>query len=152
MTDRLEGGVLELREVENREPTLFGVAIQEGRVAQGRSELFAPNSLQWSSDGIGILAEHRGAEESRAHPVRARDGSITIEARATAPLLDAWRSGRQAMSIEFVAHDEFVTAAGVREIRGAVLLAVALVHDGEYAQARAELRERPADEEYLRWL
>ena len=73
----------ELREASDG-PTLRGVVLQEGRAAQGgRLEVFAPLACCWPSNGIALLAEHRGSELARAVPTRDADGSLRIETRAT---------------------------------------------------------------------
>lgn len=125
-------------------PMLRGTLIQEGRAAAGgRAELFTPNSLVWPSDGVAILAEHRGRELARAVPERQPDGRITIETRATDEIRRAIDvDGRRYLSIEFFAHRENRTAAAVREVLRATVDAAALVPDPEYVQAVAEVRAR----------
>ena len=132
---------VEVRESETG-PMLHGVLIQEGRVASVRSEVFAPLSLVWASDGIAIRAKHLGAEDSRAIPTREANGEIRIAASASAPLVAAFNEGRRFLSIEFHALQETRSAAGIREIQRAFLPGVALVSDPEYQQARAEVRAR----------
>ena len=59
---------VELREASDG-PKLRGTILQEGRAAKGgRAELFAPGSVVWASDGIALLAEHRGAELAARRP------------------------------------------------------------------------------------
>ena len=125
-------------------PMLRGVILQEGRAARGgRAELFAPGSVRWPADGIAVRGEHLGAEIARAVPIREANGEIRIETRATPEVLAAIeQAGRRYMSVEFYALREHRTAAGVREIEAALVDAAALTDDPEYAQARAEVRER----------
>ena len=130
---------VELREASDG-PTLRGVVLQEGRAAQGgRAEVFAPLSVVWPSDGIALLAEHRGAELARAVPTRDADGSLRIETRATPAILAA-HATRKFFSVEFHAIQEVRTAGGVREITRALVDAAALVTSPEYPNVRAEVR------------
>jgi hypothetical protein len=122
---------------------LHGVILQEGRAAAGgRAELFAPGAVVWPSDGIGILPEHRGTVETRAVPTREPNGEIRIATKATPALFAAMQAGRRSMSVEFTSLEEVRTAAGVREIRRAMVSAAALTDRPEYEQTAAELRER----------
>ena len=124
-------------------PMLHGIILQEGRAASGgRAELFAPGAVVWPNDGIGILAEHRGAVETRAVPTREANGEIRIATAATPALSAAVEAGRRYMSVEFHALNEIRTPAGVREIRRAMVGAAALTDDPEYEQTQAELRQR----------
>ena len=131
---------VELREEGNE---LHGVLVQEGRAASGgRSELFAPGSISWPADGVGILTEHRGAPETRAFPHRDALGRINVRAQATAAIKDAIAAGKKFMSVEFRALEERTTKAGVREILSAYVAAAALVASPEYDVTAAEVRER----------
>ena len=122
--------------------TLAGVILQEGRAASQRSELFAPGSIAWPSDGVAILAEHRGqAVLARAVPTRAIDGSLRIETPATPAILEAYET-RKFFSVEFHAIAEVRTKGGVREITRALVDAAAMVKSPEYSQATAEIRAR----------
>ena len=125
-------------------PMLRGTILAEGRAAQGgRAELFAPGAVCWPSDGISILAEHRGRELARVLPERHPDGRITIETRATDDIRRAVDvDGRRFLSVEFFSHRENRTPAGVREIERATVDAAALVPSGEYSQATAEVRSK----------
>lgn len=152
---------VEIREQEGREPTLRGVIIQEGRAAAGgRAELFAPGSIVWPSEGMGIAAVHHGKVETRGQVIRQPDGRLTVTARATEAIQKAFEDGKRFLSVEFVPIDERRTSAGVREIVRAYVDRAALVHRPEYAQAVAEVREPlttgvtggPKREEVLRWL
>ncbi|MCY4057617.1 MAG: hypothetical protein OXG44_06420 [Gammaproteobacteria bacterium] len=132
---------VELRESESG-PTLEGVILQEGRAAQGgRAEVFAPGSVVWPSDGIGILTRHLGPVETRAIPERSDNGELRISVPATPALVAAVKAGKDGMSVEFVAHREQRTAGGVREIERAMVDAATLTSNPEYP-TRAELRER----------
>ncbi len=138
---------VEIREADGDGPRLHATILQEGRAARGgRAELFAPGSVDWPSNGIGITTRHHGSVETRAVPVRMPDGSIEIAARATPAIVDAVRGGRDRMSVEFRALREHRTAGGVREIESALVDRAALTDDPEYHQTAAELRER------RRWL
>lgn len=134
---------IELRQAERREPELIGTILTEGRAASGgRTELFAPGSVSWPSEGVGIAAGHDGETEVRAHPVRGRDGKLTIRARATASLRQAVENGSRFMSVEFHALQERRTQGGVREILSALVQRAALVPDPEYDTTAAELRNK----------
>ena len=136
---------VEVREAETpgREPTLHGTLIQEGRAASGgRRELFTPGSVEWPSAGVAIMTEHRGAVETRAQPIRQRDGRLTITARATDAIREAVKAGKRYMSVEFKAVEERVTQGGVREVLKALVSGAALVADPEYDVTVAELRKR----------
>ena len=133
---------VEIRQVQGREEKeIVGSIIQEGRVSQDRKEVFTPNSISWPTEGIAILAAHRGSVESRALPVRQRDGTLTIRARATDALREAVQSGKKYLSIEFHALSQEMMGGGtVREIRSALVSSAALVHAPSYIQTSAELR------------
>ena len=124
-------------------PMLRGVILTEGRAASGgRAELFAPGSVVWPSDGIGILTEHRATGEVRAVPTRDQaTGEIRVEARATDAIRRAVDvAGRRYMSVEFHAQEERTTAGGVREVLRAMVDAAALVCSPEYDVTSAEIR------------
>ena len=134
---------IELRQAERREPELIGTILTEGRAASGgRAEVFAPGSVSWPSEGVGISAGHGGATEARAHPVRQRNGELTIRARATEALRQAVEAGSRYMSVEFHALQERRTQGGVREILGALVQRAALVPNPEYDTTAAELRNK----------
>ena len=132
-------GQVEIRQAAEG-PTLYGVVIQEGRAARQRREVFAPGSVEWPSEGMGVLLEHRGQREIRAIPTRDSEGVIRIEAPATPAIREAVEAGRRFMSVEFHSLEERTTAGGIREIRRAYVPDVALVEDPEYGQTAAELR------------
>ena len=131
-------GTVEIRE---RGKTLYGTLVQEGRAARERRELFAPGSVYWPSEGVGIALEHRHTPVLAAMPRREADGRITIEARATSEIRSAVQSGRRFMSVEFFPKRENRTRGGIREILSALVDVVALVPDPEYATS-AEVRQR----------
>ena len=75
-------------------------------------------------------------------PRRAADGSITIEAAATAGIAAAVRGGATGMSVEFYPVRETRTVAGVREITAAYVDAAIVTSNPEYSQTSAELRTK----------
>ena len=126
------------------EPSLHGTMLTEGRAASGgRAEVFAPGSVEWPSQGVAILTEHRGKEETRAQPVRGRNGQITVMARATDAILDTVAAGKRFMSVEFRSLEERTTKAGVREVLRAFVDAAALTSSPEYDTTLAEVRSQP---------
>ena len=139
---------LELREDVSRQSPgrLSGVLIQTGRVASDRREVFTPGSVRWPANGVRLLAEHRGRMVGRFQPVE--DGS---EIRIDYALPDSAlgrevatevRAGRKAgLSVEFFATEER-SVQGVREVRGALVDAAAVVESPAYEQARAEIRSK----------
>ena len=132
---------IEIREAEGG-PHLYGTLIQEGRAARRRREVFAPGSIQWPSDGVGILTRHYGPPEGRAIPTREPDGRITLKAPATDPIREAVEGGRRFLSVEFHALRERRTEGGIREILRALVPDVALVPEAEYDMTPAEVRQR----------
>lgn len=136
---------VEVREGEpGREPTLRGTILQEGRAATGgRAEVFVPESVTWPENGIGVSVSHESEKvEARAHPVRQRDGRLTIEARATQAIREAVATGRRWMSVEFVSLRDRRTRGGVREVLSAIVSRAALVANPEYDTTAAEVRKR----------
>ena len=132
---------IELREADGDAPRLHGTIITEGSAARGgRAEVFRIGSLDWPSNGVAIRAEHLGAPETRAIPVRQPNGEIQIAARATPGLRAAYEAGRRSLSIEFRSVSEETTIAGVREIQGALLEGAALVRSPEYDGTGVEIR------------
>lgn len=137
---------IEIREQAGREPTLYGVILQEGRAATGgRRELFAPGAIEWPSEGVGVATEHLGPVETRGHVVRDRKGRLRLTARATEAIRQAFEDGKRFLSVEFRAIDERVTAGGVREIQRAFVGTAAMVRKPEYDTAVAEVRSAAAD-------
>lgn len=131
-------------EVEVREAAtgreLRGVMIQEGRAASELRELFAPGSIKWPAEGVGVLTEHWGPVETRGQVVRHDDGRLELSAPATAPIRAAVASGKRYLSVEFHSLAETRTRGGIREITRARVDRAALVSDPEYVQAKAEVR------------
>ena len=130
----------ELREVSG-EPKLSGTLIQEGRIARRRAEVFAPGSIQWPGNGIGVQVGHHSPVEVRAMPVRSPRGHIEISARTTPAIVEAVEAGKSGLSVQFYALKETRNASGVREIQEALVTHAALVESPEYEQGRAELRD-----------
>ena len=131
-------GTVEIRE---RGKTLYGTLVREGRAARERRELFAPGSVYWPSEGVGIALAHHHTPVLSAMPRRESDGRITIEAKATSEIRSAVESGRRFLSIEFFPKRENRTRGGIREILSALVDVVALVPDPEYSTS-AEVRQR----------
>ena len=125
------------------EPSLRGTMLTEGRAASGgRAEVFVPGSVEWPSEGVAILTEHRGTVEVRGQVVRQRDGKLTLTARATDAIKQAVAAGRKWMSVEFRALEERTTKGGVREVLRAFVPAAALVSSPEYDSTSAEVRSK----------
>ena len=134
---------IEIRQEEGRDPMLHGTMLTEGRAASGgRAEVFAPGSVEWPAAGVEIAPGHGLETETRAHPVRHRDGKLTFSARATDTLRQAVEAGRKYMSVEFVSLQERTTKAGVREVLKAYVQRAALVLTPEYDTTAAELRDK----------
>ncbi|MDE2812025.1 MAG: hypothetical protein OXM01_03320 [Gemmatimonadota bacterium] len=139
---------VEIREEAGREPTLYGVIVQEGRAATGgRREVFAPGAIEWPSEGVGVMTEHRGAIEVRGHVIRDRNGRLALTARATDRIVQAVRDGKRFMSVEFRALQERTTKGGVREILRAFVDSAALTDRPEYDTTAAEVRSAAGDVE-----
>ena len=100
MIEKTVSAEMEIREVAGRK-RLEGTLIQEGRVGRVRAEVFAPNSIRWPGEGVGILVEHRSQPEVMAMPVRLPDGRIQVSTRATEKMIQAVEAGQNGMSIEF---------------------------------------------------
>ena len=125
---------------------IVGTIIEEGRVASDRREVFTNGSVKFPSEGVQLLRGHGGDEVMTFIPKH--EGA---EIRIDAPLPDTSlgrsvaaevRSGaRSSMSVEFHSLDEGMVS-NVREVRSALVEAVALVEAGSYSQARAEVRAR----------
>lgn len=127
---------------------ITGTLIEMGRVANDRAEVFAPGSIKWPYNGVRLLAEHRGREVLRFVPEE-----VGAQLRINAPLPDTAlgrelaaeiRSGKRSdLSIEFHATEE-AQIAGVREVRSALVDAVAIATTGTgvYDQAKAEMRAK----------
>ena len=128
-------------EDESRESAgrLIATLLTEGVPARDRSELFEKGALRWDeNEGIPIDVQHvRSSLAARAFPVRASDGSLSIDT----PLIDGvW--GREAralikgkvatgMSIQFASQKES-RRGGLRVISQARLLRASVVDKGAY--------------------
>ena len=134
---------VEVRDSARGRKRLHGVMLTEGRAASGgRAEVFAPGSVSWPAEGIGILTRHYGPVEARAQPVRNTGGELQVAADATPAIREAVEAGRRFMSVEFHALEERTTAGGVREILSAYVTAAALTDSPEYDSSGAEVRHR----------
>ena len=137
---------VEIREAADSPGRLTGTILETGRVASDRREVFVPGSVQFPANGIRLLAEHRGRQIMRVEPV-ITGSEIRIDAALPDTSLgrevaSEIRSGRKrGLSVEFFPTSE-ATVSGVREVRGALIDAAAVVVDGAYSQARVEVRER----------
>ncbi len=136
---------IELRAERTSPGRVTGVLIEMGRVAGDRREVFTPGSVRFPSNGLRLLAEHRGRMVGRFEPIT--DGSqIRIDYQLPDTELGREvageiRSGRKAgLSVEFFPTEES-TVQGVREVRGALIDAAAVVADPAYKQARVEVRQ-----------
>ena len=135
---------------------ISGVILPLGRVAGDRKEIVIPGAVRWPTEGVALLAEHRGREVMRFVPVE-RDGELRIDERLPDTALgrevaDDVRSGRRSgLSVEFHALADAMVQT-VREIRSALVTGAAIVKAGAYAQARAEVRERSHHRRVLTWL
>ena len=133
-----------------------GTILPIGRVAGDRREVFAPGSVTWPSNGVRLLAEHRGRQVMRFTPLE-RAGNLEIDEQLPDTDLgrevgEDIRSGRRAgLSVEFNSLREKMTQ-GVREITGAIVDAAAVVGAPAYDQARAEVRSRRHHRRVLTWL
>ena len=124
-------------------PRLHATIIQEGRAASELAEVFAPHSVDWPANGVGIKLRHGQPVECRAMPTRGPDGSIQIAVKATPGIIRAVNNdGLRGMSIEFRSLDEHRTSAGIREITHALMEGAALADVPVYTQGAAEIRER----------
>ena len=134
---------IEIRESEDG-PRLFGTIVQEGRpsAVSEHAEVFAPNSVNWPANGIGIKTRHGQPIELRAMPTRAPDGSIMIAAKATPAIIRAVEDGMRGMSVEFRATEARRLPNGIREINAAFVESAALAQTPVYEQAQVEVREQ----------
>ena len=138
---------LELREGSTDDsPMLCGLILPVGRIAADRKEVFTPGSATFPSGGVRLLLEHQGREVMTFEPVVTSDGyrieaklPTTPEGVAAADLVRSRK--RSALSVEFRALEAEIVPQ-VRDVRSALVEAVALVPSPAYAQARAELRAR----------
>lgn len=137
---------VEVRAAAGSEPRLVGTILQEGRAADHprHPEVFAPGSCRWDADGVGIAVEHGGKTLVRAHPVRGRDGRLTIAAPVTAELRAAVDGGKTGMSVEFVPLAERRTGSGIREILEAFIRRAVVTDRAIYKTTAAEVRAAEA--------
>ena len=149
MDSRIEvRAAIEIREDQNSPGRIMGTLIEQGRVAGDRREVFAPGSIEWPSNGVRLQAMHHGDTVMRFQPVvdgaKLRIDEPLPDTPAGRDLADEIRSGRRGeLSIHFHATED-VTLHGIREIRRALVSAVAAVPTGAYGeQARVEVRQRP---------
>ena len=114
--------------------------------------MFTPGSVKYPHEGIKLLRGHNGDEVLTFLP-KVEGSAIRIDEQLPDTNLgrrvrDEVRSGsRSALSVEMHVLEEG-TVSNVREVRSALVLAVALVEAGAYSQARAEVR---AQERRHRW-
>ena len=132
---------VELRDADSGAPTLHGVILTEGRAGRRRRELFAPGAVTWPPEGIAIRTAHLGPSEVTAIPTREPTGEIRIAVPATPAIVEAVKSGRNRMSVEFAPLRETRTESGIREILRAYCDGAALTDSPEYQQTAAELRD-----------
>lgn len=137
---------LEFHEERGRVGRVEGVLLPLGRVASDRAEVFVPGAVQFPSGGVKLLRGHKGVEILRFVPV-VSDTEIRISAelpddqngRLAASEIKS--GARAATSVEFF-DLESSRISNTREIRSALVDAVALVARSSYSQARVELRGR----------
>ena len=137
---------LECRDATGSPGRLVGTILPVGRVAGDRPELFVGAGVQTPADGIALLSEHRSSNVvMRFDPIRGADGELRVDhflpdTDSGRALAESVRDGRTpGLSVEFHALDES-RVSGVREIRAALITAVATVPSQSYDQARAEVR------------
>ena len=139
---------IECRADETSPGRISGVLIEAGRIARDRQEVFTPGSIRWPHNGLRLLDKHYGNTVMRFHPKE--DGAkllideqlpdTAIGRRVAAEI----RSGQRTdLSIEFFPSEES-NVSGVREVRSALVDAVALNPPGTgiYTQAKAEVRAK----------
>ena len=139
---------VEIRESETSSSPgrITGTLIEQGRVAGDRPEVFAPDSIEWPANGIRLQAKHYGDTVMRFTPKVEGQRLIIDESLPDTELgrhvASEIRSRRRPeLSIHFHAGEEQMVS-GIREIRHALVTAVATVPEGVYgAQAKVEVRE-----------
>ena len=137
---------IEIRAASDSPGRITGTIIETGRVAGDRRELFVPGAVQWPAGGVRLLAEHRGREVMTFQP-KIEGAKIQIDdklpdtaiGREVAAEIRAGR--KRGLSVEFYASDEG-QVQGVREVRSALIDAVAVVESPAYVQSVAEVRNR----------
>ena len=137
---------IELRAASDSPGRIVGTIIETGRVASDRRELFVPGAVQWPGGGVRLLAEHRGRAVMTFQP-KIDGAKIQIDdklpdtaiGREVAAEIRAGR--KRGLSVEFYAAEEG-QVQGVREVRSALIEAVAVVESPAYVQAVAEVRRK----------
>ena len=137
---------IEIRAAVDSPGRIVGTIIETGRVAGDRRELFVPGAVQWPAGGVRLLAEHRGREVMTFTP-KIEGAKIQIDdklpdsaiGREVAAEIRAGR--KRGLSVEFFASDEG-QVQGVREVRSALIDAVAVVKSPAYVQSVAEVRNK----------
>ena len=123
---------------------IVGTIIEEGRVASDRREIFTNGAVKFPHEGVQLLRGHGGAAIMTFIP-KHEGAEITInellpETELGRRVASEVRSGeRSSLSVEFHSLSEG-TVSDVREVRSALVEAVALVEVGSYSQASAEIR------------
>ena len=125
---------------------LTGTILEVGRIASDRREVFTPGAAIFPSTGVTLYRGHRGEPIMDFQPVLSGN---EIKIDAALPDTDLGRQvatevrngERSALSVEFTSLEE-ARVQGVRELRSALVRGAALVREGSYTQARAEVRER----------
>ena len=139
---------VEIREAVPGRRRLHGVMVTEGRAATGgRRELFAPGSVSWPSEGVGISIGHHNQVETRAHAIRDRAGQIEVSGDATAAIVDRDRARAEPAQCGIPESRGTRHGGRVREILSAFVPRAALTDDPEYDTTAAEVRakaRRPA--------
>ena len=151
-------GTLECREATDSPGRLVGLLVPSGRVAGDRPELFIGRGVTTPAAGVRLLPEHR-SKTTVMHfdPIRDPDGSLRVDHLLPATpegvaLAASVRDGRTpGLSIEFHALAEGIVS-GVREIRAALITAVAVVASAAYQQSGAEIRAKRHHRRVLTWL
>ena len=137
---------IELRAAVDSPGRIVGTLLETGRVASDRRELFVPGAVQWPGRGVRLLAEHRGRAVMTFQP-KIDGAKIQIDdklpdtaiGREVAAEIRAGR--KRGLSVEFYAAEEG-QVQGVREVRSALIEAVAVVESPAYVQAVAEVRRK----------
>ena len=144
--NEVRSATIELREAAESPGRIVGTLIETGRVAVDQKEVFVPGSIMFPSNGVELLAEHRGRRILRFMP-EVDGSSVRIDAALPDNSLGREvaaevRSGRKkGLSIEFFPTSE-ARVSGVREIRSALVDKVAVVRAPAYEQATVEVRQR----------
>ena len=124
---------------------IVGTIIEEGRIAGDRAEVFTAGSVKYPHAGIQLLRGHHGEEVLTFLP-KHKGAEIRIDEPLPDTILgrkiraEVKSGARSSLSVEFHSLLE-EEVSGVREVRSALVEAVALVEAGSYQQARAEVRQ-----------